>query len=288
MAFQFLLKSWLEGMVRQKVQETVLHAAQEHVQGAAKQAEEAATQPCHVGLVFALGIEAGGLEDLMGGAVTTQGDGFSLRQGILGGRRIAVALSGAGRAKAAKAADALIAGHRPQWIISAGFAGGLDAKLHRHDLLMADHVADMAGNQLTIDLQVDPAALRAAPQVHVGRLLTADHVIRTPAEKEALGRQYHALAVDMETFAVAEVCRQRQVRFLAVRVINDPADEELPHDVEHLLAQKSGAAVLGAALGAIWRRPASFKDMMKLKEHALVASDRLAKFLAGVIEQLAP
>ena len=146
----------------------------------------------------------------------------------------------------------------------------------------------MAGNQLTLDLQVDPAAMKAAPHVHVGRLLTADHIVRTPAEKQSLGRQYHALAVDMETFAVAEVCRQQQARFLAVRVVNDPADEELPHDVEHLLAQHSGAARLGAALGAIWRRPASFKDMMKLKERALVASDRLAKFVAALIEQLVP
>jgi adenosylhomocysteine nucleosidase len=288
MAFQFLLRSWLEGMVRQKVQETVIQAAQDHVQGAAKQAADAAAAPCHAGAVFALGIESGGFEDLLGGAVTTQGDGFSLRQGTLGGRRMAVVLAGAGRTKAARATEALIAGHHPQWILSAGFAGGLDARLGRHNVLLADHVADMAGNQLTIDVKVDPAALDAAPDVHVGRLLTADHIIRTPAEKQALGRQYHALAVDMETFAVAEVCRQHQVRFLAVRVINDPADEELPHDVEHLLAQQSGAARLGAALGAIWRRPASFKDMMKLKERALIASDRLAKFLAGMIEQLAP
>ena len=96
MAFQFLLRSWLEGLVRQKVQETVIHAAQEQMQGAAKQAEAAAGQPCHVGTVFALGIESGGLEDLMGGTVTTQGDGFSLRQGILGGRRIALVLAGTG------------------------------------------------------------------------------------------------------------------------------------------------------------------------------------------------
>jgi adenosylhomocysteine nucleosidase len=288
MAVQFLLRSWLEGLVRQKVQETVIQAAQEQVQGAAEQAEAAAVQACDVGVVFALGIESGGLEDLLCGTVTTQGDGFSLRQGLLGDRRIAVVLAGAGRARAAKAAEALITGHAPQWVLSAGFAGGLDARLRRYDLLLADHVLDMGGNQWTIDMQTDPAALAAAPHVHVGRLLTADHVVRTPDEKQSLGRQYHALAVDMETFAVAEVCRRHRARFLAVRVVNDPADEELPHDVEHLLAQRSGAARLGAALGAIWRRPASLKDMMKLKEHALVASDRLAKFLAGLFEQLAP
>ena len=87
----------------------------------------------------------------------------------------------------------------------------------------------------------------------------------------------------METFAVAEVCAARQVAFSSIRVINDTADEALPRDVEHLLAQKTAAARLGAALGAVWRRPASAKDMYQLRENALVASGRLAKFLAETL-----
>ena len=128
-----------------------------------------------------------------------------------------------------------------------------------------------------------PAGLLPAlrrPGVHRGSLLTTDRVVRLPREKQSLFQRYGAMAVDMETFAVAEVCLRRNVPFSSVRVINDTADEALPHDVEHLLAQKTGAAQLGAALGAIWRRPASAKDMYQLRENALVASGRLAKFLA--------
>jgi hypothetical protein len=80
---------------------------------------------------------------------------------------------------------------------------------------------------------------------------------------------------------VAEVCAVRQVAFSSVRAINDTADETLPRDVEHLLVQKSHAARLGAALGAVCRRPAAAKDMYQLRENALVASGRLAKFLAA-------
>ena len=116
--------------------------------------------------------------------------------------------------------------------------------------------------------------------MHRGPLLTADRVVRLPREKQSLFQRYGAMAVDMETFAVAEVCLRRNVPFSSVRVINDTADEALPRDVEHLLAQKTGAAQSGAALGAIWRRPASAKDMYQLRENALVASGRLAKFLA--------
>ena len=80
-----------------------------------------------------------------------------------------------------------------------------------------------------------------------------DRVVRLPEEKRALGEKYAALAADMETLAVAEVCRSRQTPFLAVRVVNDAADDALPRDVEKLLAQR-GAARLGAAVGSILKR----------------------------------
>ena len=66
------------------------------------------------------------------------------------------------------------------------------------------------------------------------------------------------MAVDMESFAVAEVCRRRNVPFSPIRAINDTADEMLPPDVERLLAQKTGASQSGAAWGDR-RRPASAK-----------------------------
>ena len=40
------------------------------------------------------------------------------------------------------------------------------------------------------------------------------------------------------------------------------------------------------AAGAIFNRPSSVKDMWNLREEAIKASDRLAKFLEGTVEQL--
>ena len=122
--------------------------------------------------------------------------------------------------------------------------------------------------------------------MHVGPVLTVDRIVRLPEEKRSLGEKHQALAVDMESYAVAEVCRSHRVRFLAVRIISDAVDEELAPEVQRLVTQKTRTAKLGAAIGAIWKRPASVKDMWKLREDALVASDRLAKFLASTIEQL--
>ena len=178
--------------------------------------------------------------------------------------------------------EVLIDGHRPRRVISAGFAGGLCPELKRNDILIADRLLTTTGGEMSVEL---PAGLLAAlrrPGVRRGPLLTADRVVRLPREKLALFQRYGAMAVDMETLAVAEVCLRRNVPFSSVRVINDTADEALPHDVEHILVQRTGAARLGAALGAVWRRPASAKDMYQLRERALIASQRLAKFLAQV------
>jgi adenosylhomocysteine nucleosidase len=101
-----------------------------------------------------------------------------------------------------------------------------------------------------------------------------------------LAAEFGAIACDMETMAVAQVCRRRHVRFLAVRVISDGLDDRLPPEMERMLDQRSLAGKLGAATRAIFQRPGSVKDMWRLQETARRASDRLANFLAGVIPQL--
>ena len=292
MVLRSLFRHWLGGAARRRVREQVLGAAREKLVEAADAPEDEEPappqRPCDVAVLFALGIEAGGMEDLLQGAIGIRGYGFAVRQGGLKGRHVVVVRSGAGHQAARHATEAILAGHRPQWVISAGFAGGLRPQPARHDLVMADSLIDAEGHRLVIDLKVDPGALEQTPRVHVGPLVTVDRVVRLPEEKRALGDQHQALAVDMESFAVAEACREHQVRFLAIRIISDAVGDALPRDVEALLAQQTRVAKLGAVVGAVWRRPSSVKDMWKLKEDALVASDRLAKFLASTIEQLVP
>ena len=91
--------------------------------------------------------------------------------------------------------------------------------------------------------------------------------------------------VDMESSAVAAVCAERLVRFLAVRVISDDAQSDLPPEIATLLT-RSGSYRVGAALRAIWDRPASLKDFWTLHARAIEAADRLAKFLALCLDHL--
>ena len=260
-------------------------------------------KPCHFGIIFDLGIESGCFEDLLSGSVRIRGSGFFIREGGIKGRRVAIIRSGPGLHNAARAAEVLIDGHKPQIVVSAGFAGGLDPSLKRRDVLLADSVVNSSGEQITLRPPLPspdsptgtgvqlPSQLNtpqpndsgidnpAWPGPRVGRLLSVDRVVRDPAEKQALFQQHHASALDMETFAVAETCRRRGVPLISARIILDAADDVLPRDVERLLRQKSETARLGAAVAAIWRRPGSLKDLWALKENSLECSGQLAKFI---------
>ena len=121
--------------------------------------------------------------------------------------------------------------------------------MKRNDILIADRLLTTEGGEMPVELPAGLSATLPQPGVHRGPLLTTDRVVRLPREKQSLFQRYGAMAVDMETFAVAEVCRRRDVPFSSVRVINDTADEALPRDVEHLLAQKTGGRAVGRGPG---------------------------------------
>ncbi len=236
-----------------------------------------------LGIVFALAMEAGCFVDTLSQVRVIRGDGFVVRQGRHGSREIVLVESGPGRRRAAKAAHALIDAYRPQLIVSAGFAGGLNRRAKRQDLVVATSLVNAEGGKVTLDPDALAPWLNEVQNLHRGRLLTCDRVVRLREEKQQLGCQHDALAVDMESFAVAEICRERAVDFLAIRAISDAVDDELPPDIGKLLAQKSFAGQLGAALGSVFRRPAAVKDLFNLHQNALASSDRLAKFLGKPI-----
>jgi adenosylhomocysteine nucleosidase len=279
MVFRALVRTWLQNAAKTHLRDAVTRAAQTPPAPAAADPPGEEPKPCHVGVVFADGIESGCLEDLLEGTVAIRGGRFGLCEGGWKGRRVVVIRSGPGRSRAAQATEVLLDGHQPRLVISAGFASALCPELRRHDIFIADQLLTAAAGRIAIELPPGLSATLDQPGVHRGSLLSADSAARLPREKQSLFQRYGALAVDGETFAVAEVCLRRGVPFRSLRVIRDTADESLPREVQHLLAQKTASAKLGAALGAIWRRPASAKDIYQLQENALLASGQLARFL---------
>ncbi len=119
-----------------------------------------------------------------------------------------------------------------------------------------------------------------------GRLLSIDRTLSS-VDREALARRHDAVALDQTSFAVASICRREKTRFLCVRIVSDAVSDVLPRDLQRAKRQKTAAARWGAALAAVVHRPSSLKDVFDSQQQALEDADRLARFLEGVVVQLA-
>jgi adenosylhomocysteine nucleosidase len=235
-----------------------------------------------VGMVSALPMELAPFLDRCDKVRKYSGGDFVFRGGRYDEIRIAVVESGMGFAKARRATQALLEAHTPKWVLSCGFAGALQPEMKLGNIVIANSIVDTHGHELSVDVNMpaDPSK-----GLYVGRLVTADAMVRTVKEKELIAKMLDAVAVDMESLAVAQICRDQQVRFLAIRVVSDDMSADLPPEVMTLTGS-TGTTRLGAAVGAIWKRPGSVKDIWRLREQAHMAATRLATFLDGVVTQL--
>jgi adenosylhomocysteine nucleosidase len=238
-----------------------------------------------VALVCALHMEISPLLDRCDKPRKYVGGKFTYRGGRYRHIRLAAVECGGGPARARQATNALIDAHSPDWVVSVGFAGSLVPEIRSGSIFVADEVLEADTNQtLSIDLKMpaDPAN-----GLHTGRLVMTKHIIRLVSEKHALADQTGGHVVDMESYAVAEVCRKREKKFLCVRVITDDLSADLPPEILTIFG-KTGTQRAGAVAGAFFKRPSSVKDLWKLRgevhEHAVT----LAKFLDGVLVQLVP
>lgn len=279
MFFRAIVQQWLRQNAQQSVQQMLRDGLASAV-GRPPSAEP--PPPCNIVVTCALSLESGGLVDLLEDSVTTRCGTWTEYAGSVGGKRLVIADTGVGMENARVVTNELLTTHRPQWLISSGFAGGLVAGVDRNHIVIATEVIDERGR-----LQALPGSWGASsPSVHLGRLLTVDRLIRLPADKRELAERWQALACDMETAGVLQSCRANSTRAVVIRIISDGVDDQLSAEIEAVVDKKSLAQKFGAVTGAILRRPSSVKEMWDLRERALVASDRLAKFLVEIVAQL--
>ena len=208
-----------------------------------------------VGIVSALAAEARHL----GPATQRRGALASLADGTL------LAVSGIGSNAAARGARALIDAGATA-LISWGMAGGLDPALAAGTIFLPSEVISRDGAaHMTARYWRERlgAALSAHRPVARGKLLTSPRALGSIADKAAAFRDTGAAAVDMESLAVAEVARSRQLPFIAVRVIVDTAADTLPRAVM-AAACSSGRLPIGRLLASLARSPADLAALIRL------------------------
>lgn len=188
-----------------------------------------------------------------------------------------LAVSGMGGSAAARSATALV-GAGATALASWGMAGGLDPALAAGTIFLPDEV--MSPDGATVATARDwrerlASALATQRPVTQGRLLTSRTAVGSPAEKATLFRATGALAVDMESLAVAEVASAHQLPFIAVRVIVDSAADALPQAVT-AAADNEGHLQIWRLMGALARTPADLAPLLRLARRYRAANRSLA------------
>jgi nucleoside phosphorylase len=167
--------------------------------------------------------------------------------------------------------------YRPAFVLSAGFSGALQPEQRVGDLVLATEVVDPQGNNWPTFC---PKAL-ANRNVAAGRVLTMPELVDDPREKQRLGRQYQAIAVDMESAVAARLCAQHHVPFACLRVISDDWETVLsPHLIDLL---RQGRVSVPRLAARVVRHIKLIGELWRLAGQTRLAARRLLEPLTTVI-----
>jgi adenosylhomocysteine nucleosidase len=191
------------------------------------------------------------------------------------------------RESAARALDAL---GPADLIMSAGVAGALSADLKPGDLVLASRIIETDRETLvaTHSFAAAPERLAEARQAlaaanlasSTGALLTTHRVLATGAEKRRAGESTGAIAVDMESAAVAAEAAARDLSVVAIRAIIDSVGDELPGAGLH---NEHGQIRPLRVAGLLLRRPGDLPKLARLARNM----SRATRALADALETIA-
>ncbi|MCX7089804.1 MAG: phosphorylase [Methylococcales bacterium] len=200
-----------------------------------------------------------------------------------------VAYSGAGSENAQGAAKQLLDKGATQ-LISWGCAAALSDQLKPGDLTLAASLV-RADAQGEIESGVSSAwhqhckrILTDVMAVHTGALLESKRIVSASSEKKHLFSETGAIALDMESIAVASMAKQKNIPFIAIRVIADPVSMDLPQAISAAL-NAQGDVVLSKLLGFLVLHPWELPGLIKLGLHFNAATKTL-KTLARILDKI--
>jgi adenosylhomocysteine nucleosidase len=193
----------------------------------------------------------------------------SFEHGLMHGKPVILALAGVGKVAAALTATLLIERFKIERIVFTGVAGAVaghvgvgDVVVGReylqHDMdaspLFPRYVIPYTGiSRFAADaalFAIVLEALRADPswsngqkrlKIHEGLIISGDRFVSSAADVQALRQALpDALCVEMEGAAIAQVCSDYRIPFVAVRSISDRADDDAHVDFPKFIEEFAG------------------------------------------------
>ena len=202
--------------------------------------------------------------------------------------KLLVAYSGAGPVNAGSAAELLVAEGATR-LISWGCAGALSALLRPGDLILPDKLIDAGKVEMVVNsdwLGYTKNNLANHVAVYSGSLAESISIVSSSKDKKQVHSVTGAIALDMESLAIAKVAGQYALPFLAIRAIVDPVNMDLPLAISYSLNDR-GEVELGRLLFFLFLHPAELPGLIKLGLHFNAAKKTLksiAKHLDAITD----
>jgi hypothetical protein len=170
----------------------------------------------------------------------------------------------------------------PRAVVCCGFSGALDASLRAGDLVIGTAVRTGQGEVAVAPQRFRSAAAAALAGVRFsqGEILCTSSVAASAGEKSALAAS-GAIAVDMESWAVARAAQDAGIPWLALRAIVDPLSASMPD-----FTRSAHDSYLLPALKHALRGPHALLGLVQLARAAQQAGSALEEALRRVVPAL--
>ncbi len=197
-----------------------------------------------IGIIGAMEIETRGIKNLIDSPKTETYSSIEFVSGKLHGKDVVCAMCNPGKVNAALCAEAMILKYDPEIIINSGVAGSLTDKLdvlnvaigkscvqHDFDLSPLGMPKGMVDGVNVIHFECDKRACEILEKIclpyntMVGTIATGDVFVTGEKLKNQIRQSFDAIACEMESGAIAQVCVVNKVKFAALRTISDGANE---------------------------------------------------------------
>ena len=186
-----------------------------------------------IGIIFAMQQELALFSQNFKNLQTKEIGGLNFHCGNYNNKTIIATVCGMGKVNAATGTNALIHNFSPDLIVNIGISGGLDSSLEIGDVIVGDSMVyhDVWCGEPNQHGQVqglpaiflpDQTLVAKFTNYKHGQLCCGDQFISLLTELQKIKNNFpQAVAVDMESAAIAQVCYLYQTPFLCVRQISD-------------------------------------------------------------------
>jgi len=186
-----------------------------------------------------------------------------------------VACSGAGPINASKASQLLIEKGAKR-LVSWGCAAALSPNLKPGDFVLPKQLQTENKQLLSIDSNwlENTSKQLSALSPNNGLLAESSTIVAESTDKTAIHQQSQAIALDMESIAIAQIAIEHKIPSLVIRCIADPVDMSLPKAVSYALNDQ-GDVVLTKLLWFLLTHPSELPGLIKLGLHFNAAKNKL-------------